>query len=138
MIGDGEVLAACLVSERAGQPALADAGGPNQQEIVMLPDPITAGELQEQVAIEAAGGAEVDVLDLGVMAELRGTGPCLEALLTARGRFPFEQDREPFTVLELSRLRLRLEFVIRVRHAGEAELAQHVDGGVGQHCQLSP
>ncbi|MCY1365062.1 hypothetical protein D9M69_518930 [compost metagenome] len=72
------------------------------------------------------------------MAELRGTGPCLEALLAARGRFPFEQDREPFTVLELSRLRLRLEFVIRVRHAGEAELAQHVDGGVGQHCQLSP
>src|SRR5690606_34094553 len=69
MIGDGEVLAACLVSERAGQPALADAGGSDQQETVMVPDPVAAGELQEQIAVEAAGGAEVDVLDLGVMAE---------------------------------------------------------------------
>ena len=31
MISDGEVLAACLVPERAGQPALADASRPDQQ-----------------------------------------------------------------------------------------------------------
>ena len=57
MIGDGEVLAACLVSECAGQPALADAGGSDQQETVVLPDPVAAGELQEQIAIKAAGTA---------------------------------------------------------------------------------
>lgn len=47
-----------------------------------LPDPVAAGELQEEIAIEAAGGAEVDILDLGVMAQLCGTGSRLEALLT--------------------------------------------------------
>ena len=50
----------------------------------MMPDPVAAGELQEQIAVEAAGGAEVDVLDLGVMAEPGGTGSRLEALLAAR------------------------------------------------------
>ena len=40
----------------------------------MVPDPVASGEPQEQITIEAAGGAEVDILDLGVMAEPGGTG----------------------------------------------------------------
>ena len=134
MIGDGEVLAACLVSERAGQPALADAGGSDQQETVMVPDPVAAGELQEQIAVEAAGGAEVDVLDLGVMAEPGGTGSRLEALLAARRRLALKKESEPFAMLEAPHFRLGLEFVIGACHAGEAEFAQHVDRGIGQHC----
>lgn len=33
VIGDGEILAACLVSERAGKPALSDAGRADQQQL---------------------------------------------------------------------------------------------------------
>lgn len=130
MIGEGEVLAAGSVSERAGQPALADAGGPDQQEAVVWPDPVAVGELQEEIAIEAAGGAEVDVLDLGVMAQPRGARSRLEALLPARGRLAFEQQRKPFAMLEVSRFRLRLEFLIGAGHVCQAEVAQHVDGGL--------
>jgi hypothetical protein len=61
------------VSERTGQPALADAGRPDQQQALMLPDPVAAGELQEKIAIKTPGDAEVYVLDPGVMKELSGT-----------------------------------------------------------------
>jgi len=133
MIGDGEVLAACLVSGCAGKLALADAGWPDQQETVMLPDPVASGELQEQIAVKAAGGAEVDVLDLGVMAEPCRAGCRLEALLAARRRLALQKKSEPFAMLEAPRFRLGLELVIGARHAGEAEFARHVDGGIGQH-----
>lgn len=58
------------------------------------------------------GGAEVCVLDPGVMAQLCGAGPRLEALLPARGRLAFEQQRKPFAMLETSGFRLRLEFLM--------------------------
>ena len=63
----------------------------------MVPDPVAAGELQEQIAVEAAGGAEVDVLDLGIMAQFCGTCPGLEALLAARRRLAcwFPRRSEP-------------------------------------------
>src|SRR5690606_34051113 len=51
MIGDGEVLVARLVSESACKPALADAGGSDHEQAVALPDPVTSGKLQEQIAI---------------------------------------------------------------------------------------
>lgn len=57
----------------------------------MLPDPVAAGELEKQIAVEAAGGAEVDVLDLGVMTEPGGTGSRLEALLAARRRLALKK-----------------------------------------------
>ena len=37
-------------------------------------------------------------------------------------------------MLEAPRFGLSLELVIGACHAGEAELAEHVDGGIGQHC----
>ena len=57
----------------------------------MVPDPVAAGELQEQIAVEATGGAKVDVLDLGVMAEPGGTSSRLETLLAARRCLPLKK-----------------------------------------------
>ncbi|MNL47523.1 hypothetical protein D3C87_1703160 [compost metagenome] len=117
MIGNGEVLTACLVSKSAGKPALSDAGGSDQQQAVALPDPVAAGQLHEEIAVEAAGGAEVDILDLGVVAQLGGAGSRLEALLAAGGRLAFEKQGKPFAMLEASGFRLHLEFLIGACHA---------------------
>ena len=100
MIGDGEVLAAGLVAEGAGEPTLADAGRAGEQQPMPFADPVAAGELQEQRAVEAAGGAEVDVLDLRGMAQPGGAGAALEPLLPAQRRLPLEQEGEPFGMLE--------------------------------------
>ena len=57
------------MAERAGEPALADAGGAADHQIVVRVDQGAVRELVEQRAIEAARGAIVDVLDRGVMAQ---------------------------------------------------------------------
>lgn len=101
MIGDGEILASGLVAEGAGEPALADTGRPHQQEIVKLADEVAAGELEEEVAVETARGAEVDILDLGVMAQPGGAGTGLETLLTAGRHLAFDDFRRLLTALFL-------------------------------------
>ena len=133
MIGDGEVLPASLLSKRAGKPTLADTGGAGQQEAVPLADPVTAGELEEEPAIEPPGGAEVGVLDLRVVAQPCGAGACLEALLAPQRRFVFEKKGEPFAMFEGSGFGLRIEVLEAFGHAMKAEFAKHVEGGLGQH-----
>jgi hypothetical protein len=51
------------VAEGAGEPALADAGGPAQDQIVVGVDPLAVGELLEQGAVEPARGAVIDRAD---------------------------------------------------------------------------
>ena len=65
MIGDGEILSAGFLPERAGEPALANPAQAGDQQIMFGADPLAAGELEEEGAIEAAGGAVIDVLDGG-------------------------------------------------------------------------
>ena len=48
--------------EGAGQPGLAGAGRPGDQQILVALDPLAACQLLEQVAIETAGGAMVNIL----------------------------------------------------------------------------
>jgi hypothetical protein len=63
------VVAASLVAEGTGKPTFADAGWPAQDQIVMRVDPLAAGELVEQSAIEAARGPVIDVLDDGLVTQ---------------------------------------------------------------------
>ena len=63
LVEDGAVVAAGLVPEGAGDPGFADAGRAGDQQILVAVDPIAGGELLEQGAVEAAGGAQIDILD---------------------------------------------------------------------------
>ena len=63
LVEHGEALAAGLVAEGASQPRLADAGRPDDRQMMVVADPLAGGELLEQGAIEAARRAQVDVLD---------------------------------------------------------------------------
>jgi hypothetical protein len=57
------------VAKRASKATLANAGGSAQDQIVVRLDPLAAGELLEQGAVEAARGAVIDVLDGGMLAQ---------------------------------------------------------------------
>ena len=48
LVEDGESVAAGLLAERAGEPRLADAAGPGDEQIAVLGDPLAGGELLEQ------------------------------------------------------------------------------------------
>src|SRR5580704_813134 len=64
------IITACLVSERAGEPALARAGFPGDQEVVSPADPVAGRELGEQRLVETARRPRVEILDVGVLLEL--------------------------------------------------------------------
>jgi len=85
LVENGAAVAARLVPEGTGDPALADAGRAADQQIVMAVDPIAGGELLEERAIEAADGAQIDVLDDGGLAEGGELEPRHEALVVALG-----------------------------------------------------
>ena len=68
LIEHRETLAAGLVAESASQPRLADTGRPDEAKMMMFADPLTARELDKESPVEAAVGAEVDVLDDGRLA----------------------------------------------------------------------
>ena len=59
------IITACLVSERAGEPALARAGFPGDQEVVSPADPVAGRELGEQRLVETARRLRVEILDGG-------------------------------------------------------------------------
>ena len=52
----------------------------------------------------------VDVLDAGGMAQLGDPGPCFKLLLPAQRQFVFEQQSEPFGVIEAARFGFVFEF----------------------------
>ena len=69
VIGNGTTVAAGLVTERAGQPAFADAGRPGDHQVVVVVDPVALDETGQQPSIDPPVGAVVDVLRDGVMAQ---------------------------------------------------------------------
>ena len=133
VIGGGKILLAGILAERTGEPGFADAARPGDQQIVLGPDPVATGELEEERAIEAADGAVIDVFDAGGLAQLGGAGAALELLLPAQGGFMFEQQRQPFGVGEIGGLGLGAEFLEALGHAVEAQGVEQVDGRMGEH-----
>jgi hypothetical protein len=126
------------MTKGTGKPTLAGAGRACQQEPVTLAYPVAACELEEERAVEASLGAEVDVLDLRVMTQPGGAGTSLKALLAPHRCFLLEQDGEPFAMIEGAGFRLGSEILEGFGHAVQAEVAHHVEGGMGQHDLFFP
>ena len=94
MVEDGAVVAAGLVAERAGDPALADAGRAGDEQVLVPLDPVAGGELLEQRAVEAARRLQIDVLDDGVLAQAGEPQAGHEPLVVALGRLAVDQQGE--------------------------------------------
>jgi len=103
-VENGDVFSARLLAERAGEPTLAQAARPGQEQIAALGDPVASGELEEEGAVEPAGTLIVDVLDAGRVTQPGEPGARFELLLPAQREFVFEQQAEPFGVIEATRL----------------------------------
>ena len=52
---NGKAVAAGFLRQGAGQPTFADAGGADEEDVLMLPHPFAGGERAQQFAVEAAG-----------------------------------------------------------------------------------
>ena len=120
------------MTEGTGQPALADAGGPAQDQIVVRVDPFAAGELLEQGAVEAARCTVIDVLDDGVLAQPGIAQAGGQALVAAMRNLAIEQQPQPVGMTERRGFARGLELAEDLSHAGKSELVQLVERRVGE------
>ena len=116
-----KALAACLVAESASQPRLADTGRADEAKMMMLADPLTARELEEESTVEAAVGVEVDVLDDGRLAQPGLAQAAGEPLVLAAGRFAIDEQPEPILAAEFAGVGSVLQLDKGIGHGGEAE-----------------
>ena len=78
----------------------------DNEQIAAFGDPVASGELEEQRAVESARALIVDVLDAGWVTQPGDPGARFELLLPAQRQLVFEQQAEPFGVIEAARPRL--------------------------------
>src|SRR4051812_41124714 len=94
-IDNRSIIAASLVAERAGDPAFADTGRPDDQQVLVSLDPLAGDELLEQRLVEAARRLDIDVLDDGVLPQLCEAQAVHQPLVLALGRLAIDEESEP-------------------------------------------
>src|SRR5437764_6868429 len=101
--------------------------------MMMLTDPFAGRKLEEEGAVKAAVGAEVDVLDNGRLAQPGLTQAAGEPLVLAAGRLAIDEQPEPILATEFAGIRGILQLEKGIGHGSEAERAQALDGRMDQH-----
>ena len=101
VIEHGPSVAASFLAEGAGKPGLADTAGAGDDQVLPLSDPVTEGELAEQIPVQLPWGAIVDILDgCTDMAQLRGPHPALVSSGAAAVGLTVDQEGQPFGMTE--------------------------------------
>lgn len=131
------IVTAGLVAERRGEPALADAGWAADQQVGMVVDPAALDKLGEQRAVESARSTVVNILDAGLLAQLRVAQAGGEPLVMAQRGFTFEQQREPFGVTEAIGLAGCFDVGEGLGHPVEAEGVEAVEGRMVEQGMVS-
>jgi hypothetical protein len=65
LVADGEVVAASRMGKGAGQESFADTGGTEDEDVEVLADPLTLGQLKDETTVDTAGGGEIEIFDSG-------------------------------------------------------------------------
>jgi len=133
-VASGEALATGLVGERTGQIRFAGTGRPRDEQIVLVMDPLTTGELGDLGALEPTGVTVVDVFYTGGGdAQPGGSEQAAQAAVVAGEEFAIEQQREALVEGELMGLGLGELLLEGLGHAGQAQGVQPVEGLLCQH-----
>ena len=69
LIEDRSSIPACLVAKGAGDPALAQTGGPGNQQVCMPRDPAAIRKMRHDTTVKATRRAQVQILDAGFLAQ---------------------------------------------------------------------
>src|SRR5690606_16451426 len=101
-VARGVSAATCGLSERTCEIGLAHAGRPDDEDDLVVSDPVTAAETHEQRAIEAAWRAEVDVLDTRIVTQPGHLQQALQAAVIAPCHLPFDEESEPVLEREVT------------------------------------
>jgi hypothetical protein len=94
MILDRTIVAAGLVAEGTGNPALAKAGCPRDEQVLVASDPVAADESGEDGAIDTAWRAQIDVFHACALAQRGELETRRETFGVALGGFAIDQQSD--------------------------------------------
>jgi hypothetical protein len=109
----------------AGDPGLAHAGGPGDEHVVTVAQPLATGQFGDQAAVQAAAGAPVDVLHAGAaVLEAGGLEQPRHALAVAPVDLLLHEQAEAFVAAQRRGAGGQGAVGQRVGHAVQAQRAQ--------------
>ncbi len=94
MVLDRTIVAAGLVAEGAGNPALAEPGCPGDEQVLVAVDPVAANESSEDAAIDATWCAQIDVFHARALAQRGELETRRETFGVALGGFAIDQQSD--------------------------------------------
>ena len=130
-------LATGLLSERTGQIRLADAGRAGNQDVVMLDNPASDGELPDHGAIQAASRGVVEIFETRVRnAQLRLLQSPRQRAIVAKELLGVDEHAEALVEGEGRHRRILVLRDVGVGHGAQAQRAESVAGH--RHHEGSP
>jgi len=97
--------AADLLGEGAGEIGLADAGRSGDQAVLAVANPLAGGEREDERAVEAAGCAEVEILQGRLLTMARLAEAQSKLVVLPFGGFAVHQEAQPLLEGELTNFR---------------------------------
>lgn len=95
VIGHAAAIAASLVTERAGNPIFPEAGLAGNQKVLVAVDPGSVDQMRHDAVIDAAGCAQIEILDTGGLAQGRELQAGSQRLGIALGALTIHEQAEP-------------------------------------------
>ena len=129
-----EALAAGSLGQGTGEEGLADAGGADDEQVVVISDPGAGGEAEEERFFDAPWRSEVDLLDGGVKFKMGFEEEAFHLLV--RPPRPLSIDEQGKALFEgevLEESGLEELFLEGLGHPGELEGVELVKDGFGEH-----
>ncbi len=120
----------------AGQVGFSRAGGSQHKDVQMAADPLPLGELQDEAAVQAANGREVQVFDTGRQNKAGGFGAALHAAVVPAGAFEIHQQPKALIEGEFSVVGVLPLLFQSFAEAGKAQTGEVLQKGLLEHCFL--
>lgn len=126
------------LSEGTGEEGLPSSGGACDENDLMMADPVGAGQAKDVGAVEAAGGAKIEIFDAGRQAELCLAQKPREASILADGDLALGEKAKAVVEGEPLDVRYPLLLLESGSHPVEAEFAQSEQGLFKKHGPVPP
>ena len=137
LVQSRETIPAGFLRQGAANPTLANAGGTEEENILLLLYPFAAGQGTQELAIQPARMLVVGVFDGGLLLQLGVAQTMFQGTILSPGELFIDQQREPLFKAQLLRVG---DFELRtkaIRHAVQLQVIEFVKGRLIEHT-LSP
>jgi hypothetical protein len=132
-IADRVTLPTGFMGQGAGQEGFTASRGPGDEDIVVLSDPVAGTQLGDQGFIQAAGMAEVDILQSRLLAQPGLTETGFHSAILPFGHFPINQQSQTFLEAEGVDLGESLLIFKGPGHTGQPQGLEFFERGMRQH-----